>query len=576
MSRVFFLFLLASILVGCENSKPTLSGDPDDGGLVLPEGFEALVVVDSVGPLRHLSVDKDGDIYGKLKTPAEDGSVIAIRDTSGDGKADRIRKFGAIGRDEGNFQTGARIHNGHLYVSSDLAVYRYDLRSGDLVPTEAPDTIVADDHEHGTHEHIAKPLSFDDRGHLYVPFGAPTNACQDPKRTPGAPGQDPCPELERHAGIWRFDDSKTHQTQAGGTKFATGLRSIVAIDWNSEDEHLYAVQHGRDNLHRLWPNKFSRWENALLPAEEFFRITEEDHFGWPYCYYDQLQEKKVLAPEYGGDGELVGRCSQYSDPIIGFPGHFAPNGLKFYRADQFPDHYRGGAFIAFHGSTIRNPYPQAGYFVGFVPFQNGKPTGGWEVFANGFAGVNPIVNTGDAAHRPGGLAVGPDGSLYVTEDNEGKIWRIMYTGDKDAFGPSHLARMREERRTASNIRTPEKEADILTEEALSAGEEIYNTYCASCHQKDGEGAPSRYPPLAGAEWVTGDKKRLVSVIVNGLEGPIEVRGERYDNAMPQHDFLSDQEVAQVATYIRQNFGNNASALRSGEVAEIRRELSNAQ
>lgn len=566
---IILFCIVGGLLHGCTSNSTSRSGDPDERGLTLPNGFEVVVVVDSVGPLRHLSVDDNGDIYAKLKKSYDGGSLVALRDTTGDGKSDIIRRFGDFDQDEGSFETGSEIHNGYLYVSTNWAVYRYDLSSGDLVPQAAPDTIMVSEHDHGTYGHMAKPLAFDNRGHLYVPFGAPSNACQKPERTPGVSGQDPCPDLKKHGGIRRFDADETGQTQEDGYKFASGIRSVVAMDWNPEDENLYVVQHGRDNLHRLWPNKFSRWENAMLPAEEFIRVTDGSNFGWPYCYYDQLKEEKVLAPEYGGDGETIGKCDQYDDPILGFPGHFAPNDLLFYQGKQFPDHYDGGAFVAFHGSTIRDPYPQAGYFVGFVPFENGAPSGEWEVFANGFSGIDPIVNTGDAEHRPSGLAVGPDGSMYITEDNDGKIWRITYTGDKDDFGPSHLARMEKIKRAASNVRTPDKEDDVLQQEALSAGGELYNTYCASCHQGDGKGAPPRYPPLAGTEWVTGDKQRLISIILNGLEKPIEVKGESYSNAMPQHSFLSNEEVAAVATYIRQNFGNNASAVGAEDVGAVR-------
>lgn len=524
------------------------------------------MVADSIGPARHLAVNDNGDIYAKLKQTYGDGSIVALRDTTGNGKADVTRKFGVF-EDEGNFHTGAQIHDGHLYVSTDLNVYRYELTPGKLVPEGPPDTLVVDDHEHGTHEHITKPISFDKQGNMYIPFGAPNNACQEPKRTPGVKGLDPCPYLEDHGGIWQFDESETHQTQADGRLFSTGLRSIVAMDWNPADGQLYSVVHGRDNLDRLWPDLYTSWENAMLPAEEFVRNTEGSNFGWPYCYYDQLQEKKVLAPEYGGDGDKIGRCDQFDDPVIGFPGHFAPNGLMFYQGEQFPSHFQNGAFIAFHGSTIRDPYPQAGYFVAFVPFEDGEQAGEWEVFANGFAGVDPIVHTSDAEHRPGGLATGPDGSLYITEDNEGKIWRVIYTGG--AFGESNIAEMRERKQTATNVRTPHEEKDNLREEMLSGGEKIYVQNCASCHQGDGGGAPPRYPPLSNTEWVTGDKERLISVILNGLKGPIEVNGESYSGEMPPNDFLSDEEVAQVATYVRQNFGNEASTVSVNEVKQVR-------
>jgi len=572
--KVILLLIVLMDFTRYESRSDSGRSDSDNGGLILPDGFEAVVIADSIGPARHLAVRENGDIYVKLRRNTDDGSIVAIRDRIADGVPDVIHKFGIFNEDRGGFHTEARIHEGYLYVSTQRNVYRYGLTPGRLLPDGGPDTLVVDDHAHGSHEHITKPVAFDDEGNMYVPFGAPSNACQDPKRTPGVPGQDPCPELEDHGGIWRFKKNEKKQTQADGYKFASGTRSIVAMDWNPIDEHLYVVVHGRDDLHRLWPNAFSPFDNAILPAEEFLRVADGSHFGWPYCYYNQVQGKKVLAPEYGGDGVVIGRCDVYDDPLIGFPGHFAPNDLMFYRGDQFPDRYKNGAFIAFHGSTIRNPYPQAGYFVAFVPFDEGRPSDDWEVFANGFAVVDPIVNTSDAIHRPVGLAIGPDGSLYVTESNRGRIWRITYTGDKAAFGEAQLARMVEEKRTASNIRTPDREADNLERGEPVAGEKIYVTYCAGCHQRDGQGAAPRYPPLAGTEWVTGDKQRLISVILTGLEGPIEVRGEPFDNVMPQHSFLDDGAVAEVATYIRQNFGNEAEAVRTEEVKDVREELTN--
>ncbi|MEX2573077.1 MAG: c-type cytochrome [Balneolaceae bacterium] len=538
------------------------AADGDNGGLLLPDGFEAVVVADSIGSARHIVVNENGDIYVKLRRSTEDGSMVALRDTTGDGKADIIENFGFYDN-RGSYETDIDIRNGYLYFSTNLEVLRIRMNPGELVPSSPPDTIVADNHEHGTHAHQTKPFSFDNAGNMYVPFGAPSDTCQDPSRTPGLAGQDPCPELEDHGGVWAFDPDRKNQTQAEGSFYATGVRSVVAMDWNPVDEELYLVNHGRDFMFRQWTDIYSRWESALLPAEEFVRMTEGSNFGWPYCYYDQMQNRKVLNPEYGGDGSAVGRCSEYDDPLIGFPGHFAPNDLMFYRGVQFPEHYTNGAFITFHGSTIRNPYPQGGYFVAFVPFENGVYSDDWEVFANGFAEVDPIVNTRDAEHRPMGLATGPDGSLYITDSVVGKIWRIMYTGDKTRFGEDQLARMVEEKQTASNIRTPREPEDNLEMGMTLEGELVYNTYCAACHQRDGEGAPPRFPGITGSEWITGDKQLTVNLILNGLDTP------RYEITMPAHAFLRDEEIAEIATYIRQNFGDNGSGVSSEEVREIR-------
>ncbi|QHT66430.1 c-type cytochrome [Rhodocytophaga rosea] len=560
----------------CKEPVKLPSGDPDNSGLFLPGSFEAVVVADSVGSARHMAVNSNGDIYVKLRfIKDEQGSNVALRDTNQDGKADIIQRFGNY-KDEGSLANGMRIHNGYVYYSSDLKIYRQKLTPGKLIPDSEMEVVLTDDHAHGTHWHITKPVSFDNKGNMYVPFGSPSNACQDlansPGGKPGEAGLDPCPELEQHGGIWKFDANKIGLTQKDGTKFATGIRSVLAMDWNPVDENLYAVMHGRDDLLRLWPDKFSPWQSAVLPSEEFLRVKEGADFGWPYCYYDHMQQKKVLAPEYGGDGNSIGRCNNTDLPIMGFPGHWAPNDLLFYRGDQFPERYKNGAFIAFHGSTNRAPYPQSGYFVCFVPFKDGQSTGKWEVFADGFAGVDTIVNVSNAKFRPMGLAVGPDGSLYVTESRKGKIWRIMYKGDKSSFGETQLAQM-EKRKLLTHLKTPDKVKDDLYKGREVAGERIYNTYCAACHQRDGKGDNNRFPPLAGLEWVTGDKERLINAILNGLQGEIQVNGKTYNGVMPAHaSVLDDQAIASIINYIRNNnkFGNNASIVSAAEVSQVRK------
>ena len=545
----------------------------ENGGLFLPDGFEATVVVDSLpGRARHLAINENGDIYVKARFARDkDESVMALRDTNGDGRADVIKRFGGLARERA-YGTAMRIYNGYLYFSSELNVYRYKLKPGELVPSSPIEVVLTDDHEHGMHEHIAKPVTFDKEGHIYVAFGAASNACQEKNRTPNVPGIDPCPMLEDHGGIWQFDANKTGQTQKDGRRYATGLRSIVAMDWNPVNNSLYTLQHGRDDFLMLWAEKYSPWQSAVLPAEELFQVKEGMDGGWPYCYYDQAQGKKLLNPEYGGDGKTVGRCDKCEKPLIGFPAHWAPNDILFYQgaatANAFPDRYKNGAFIAFHGSTNRAPYPQAGYFIGFLPAKNGAISSTWEVFADGFAGVDPIVNVSDAVYRPMGIAMGPDGSLYVAETEKGKIWRVTYKGDKTAFGATQLAQM-EKRKSMSNIRNPDPITDNLDRDKPVAGGNVYRVYCAACHQRNGMGDSQRFPPLAGSEWVTGDKKKLITVLLKGLEGPIEVKGQSYNNAMPQHSFLKNEDIAEVLTHIRQNFGNTADAVTAAEVEEVR-------
>lgn len=144
----------------------------------------------------------------------------------------------------------------------------------------------------------------------------------------------------------------------------------------------------------------------------------------------------------------------------------------------------------------------------------------------------------------------------------------MFTGDKGQFGQGDLASM-EARKELAHIRTPHETDDNIQKDLVGNGEELYYLYCGACHQQNGKGASGRFPPLANTDWVTGDKQRLIEVVLNGLEGSIDVNGVTYNNVMPQHSFLSDDDMAEVLTYIRQNFGNTASEITAEEVAEVR-------
>jgi len=577
------LLLIVLVIISCSKISRTLpAGSPDNGGLFLPVNFEALVVVDSIGKARHLAVNDNGDIYVKLtfnRAMKGSGGTVGLRDLNKDGRADSIVYFGDY-KDIGGSAVGMTIHDGYLYTSTVNQVLKNKLTPGKLVPESKTEVVLTDlDPNVARNWHTTKPVAFDRKGYMYVPFGTPSDAGQDitkygPIGIPGGKGLDPSPELESHGGIWRFDASRTNQTQKDGYKFATGIRSVVGMVWSPLDDNLYAVMNGIDNFRTIFPDLYTAWQAAVLPSEPMLKVTEGSDFGWPYAYYDHMLKKNVLQPGYGGDGKIIGRASKFDVPVIGFPGHWAPMDVMFYQGNQFPERYKQGAFVAFHGSTDRSPYPQAGYIVCFVPFKNGAPTGEWEVFADGFTGVDTVINTSDAVYRPMGLATGPDGSLYISESNKGKIWRVMYKGDKKEFGEKQLAGM-ELRKSRSYIKTPDEVKDNLHRGDRLAGSILYNTYCASCHQRDGKGDNSRFPPLAKSEWVTGDKQRLISVILNGLDGEITVNGQSWQGMMPAHaEFLDDHAIASISTYIRQSFGNKAGPVTSLEVAEVRKKSGN--
>jgi len=415
------LFLAAAVLVaggsaGRAGAAPAC--DPGNGGLTLPQGFCAQVVADGLGAARHLAVAANGDVFVALQGSGAAGGIVALHDADGDGKFEVKEKFG-----EGSF-TGIGLRNGYLYAAGPNTVLRYKLTPGQLKPAGAAETVVSG--LPGVRQHGDKGLTFDGQGSLYVNVGAPSNACQTRDRQTKSPGQDPCPILEKNGGIWRFDENKLGQKQEDGELFATGLRQMPAITWH--DGALYIAMNNRDQLDLMWPGQFTAEENATRPAEPLYRAVKGSNFGWPYCFFDYGQKKLLLNPEYGGDGKQVGRCTEFTPPVAAFPAHWAPLDLMFYTGSQFPKKYQGGVFIAFHGSWNRSPMPQDGYNVTFQPFEGGKPSGAFEVFAKGFAGKDPLMNPGDAVARADGIAQAPDGSVFVTDSEKGKVWRLIYTG----------------------------------------------------------------------------------------------------------------------------------------------------
>jgi glucose/arabinose dehydrogenase len=394
--------------------------DADNAGLKLPEGFGALQVATLGAKARHISVTPQGDIYVKLARQKAGKGIITLHEGS-NGKAEITGGFGNYGG------TGMYIKDGYMYASSNTDVYRYKLDAQGKVS----DTLHAEHIIYGLkagRQHETKSLVLDNDGNIYVNIGAPLNACQVEDRALHSPGIPGCPLLDSAGGIWKFKANKLNQTYKDGIRFASGLRNIVGLDWNQQNNQLFVMQHGRDNLNSAWPELYSVKQSAELPAECMYALKQGDNAGWPFMYYDQLQHKKIQAPEYGGDGKKESD-PKYIDPVAAYPGHMAPNGLLFYTGTMFPEKYRNGAFIAFHGSWNRAPEPQKGYFVVFQPFKNGKPAGDWEIFADNFSGSaeNTVKGGRSAEHRPCGLALGADGSLYVTDDVKGTIYRIIYT-----------------------------------------------------------------------------------------------------------------------------------------------------
>jgi glucose/arabinose dehydrogenase/mono/diheme cytochrome c family protein len=529
--------------------------EADDGGLALPPGFRALVVADRVGrdpdgkgfgSLRFLTVTPNGDVFVK---GSADG-IYALRDADGDGRAEERRRFG-----HGN-GTGIAWRDGWLYFSTTTEVRRYRLAPGELVPSGEPETIVTGLPVQRSHD--AKSFAFDGAGRLLVEVGSPYNVYSKPDRQFGAKGMDATEFQKTYGGFWRFDASKTNQTQADGFHFSTGHRHSLALAWNPVATNFFMVMMGRDNLNIVDPAHYDELDNAERVAEEMHLLREGVNLGWPYTYWDPIKNARMVCPEFGGDNRTRSTNTLYDPPLIAFPAHWAPLQMARYDGGQFPERYRGGMFIAFHGSWNRAPRSQAGYKIGFVPFdEHGLPRGGYETFADGFAGRDEFVNTRDARYRPSGVAVGPDGSLYVCETERGRVWRIFYTGETNAVRV---------KKTSAAAAAP---SAVLLGNATPGGK-IYAQACAACHMANASGVPGLQPALAGSQVVVGDTARLIRVVLRGPAAVLPAEREKFGNVMPAFgSVLGDADVADVLNYLRRNFAPDAGTVTAAQVAAER-------
>jgi glucose/arabinose dehydrogenase len=537
--------------------------DPDDGAISLPSGFHAVVVADNLGKLRFIAVGPNGDVYVKVR----EGGIIALRDADGDGRAETKQTFGSGGG------SGVAVRDGWLYHSSDSAVFRYKLTPGELVPKEQQETIVSGLPEQK--EHSTKNFAFDGQGRLLVEVGSPSNSMGNPDRQKGAKGQDATEFLNTHGGFWRFDPSKANQTQADGFHYSSGHRHVMAVVWSPKAQTFLMVMNGRDQLSTVAPDFYNDEDSAELPAEEMHVLKEGSNFGWPYTYWDPIKKARMVAPEFGGDNQKRAEPGKYPDPVIAFPAHWAPLQAVFYDGTQFPEKYRGGVFVAFHGSWNRAPKPQKGYNVAFVPLDDkGVPTGSYDVFADGFAGRTEFTNPNDARYRPGGVAVGPDGSLYVTDTEKGRVWRIFYTGDASAAARPAAAAPAAAGATGS-AKAQAAPASAQAPAASAAadagpGAQLYKQMCAVCHMNDGSGVPNMQPSLKASKTLGGDPTLLIKLMLLGPAQVLPANRVKYSNAMPSFESLSDQEIADVLNYTRKAFGSKTSAITAAQVAAQRK------
>ncbi|MGA8432751.1 MAG: c-type cytochrome [Candidatus Sulfotelmatobacter sp.] len=538
----------------------------DDSGLRLPAGFCATVFAEGIGHARHLVVSPSGVVYVNtwsgdyydFDKPHQGGFLVALQDKTGVGKADVIERFGESAQTGGAGGVGIAMYKGSIYAEINDRIVRYTLPPDSIIPKDAPETIVSKLPLGG--DHPMHPFIIGADGSVYVDVATATNSCQPKNRQPHIPGDNPCTELETRGGVWRYDSSKTNQVFSQAGRYATGIRNAEGFAFDSAG-NLFVTQHGRDQLHSNWPELYKPEQEATLPAEELMLLKSNGDYGWPECYYDGFQKKLVLAPEYGGDGgKAVGVCANKIAPVAAFPAHWAPNGMVRYDGKQFPNRYRDGVFIAFHGSWNRAPYPQGGYNVSFQPLDGGHASGTCEIFADGFAGAKKTPD--GAAYRPTGLAVGPDGSLYISDDIRGRIYRITYTGDPN--GPAPRATpcpsvcASAGKVGASSAQPPEIDTENLpvpqgsTADMVALGARIYHgqvggASCIGCHGANGTGS-ALGPNLTKKEWMWSDGSfaGILKVINEGVPQP-----KRFRSPMPPQGGaqLSDTQASALAAYV---------------------------
>jgi glucose/arabinose dehydrogenase len=346
---------------------------------VAPAGFEVSLFADELDNPRTISILPNGDVLVMESLRRDDESrVVLFRDTNNDGKPDRRHGLlRGLNRAFGMSLVGSR-----LYVGNTDGVVVFPYSTGDTRIRRQPEKIL----DLPTGGHYTRNIIADPKGEkLYVSVGSATNV--DEQRVDE---KDP-----RRAAILQIN-----RDGSGMSVFANGLRNPVGMDWEPTSKALWAVVNERDML-----------GDELVP-DYLTSVRQGGFYGWPYSYFGRNIDprKKDERPD------LVAKAIT---PDYALGSHVAPLGLVFYQGATFPKHYHGGAFIGMHGSWNRSTL--VGYKVAFVPFQNGKPSGAIEDFLSGFI-ANPKGS--DVYGRPVGVAVWTDGSLLVTDDGAGKVWRV--------------------------------------------------------------------------------------------------------------------------------------------------------
>lgn len=367
------IFVLAVASMACAQAADRVNPEqlPLDQ-IELPEGFSISVFSRNVPNARSLTLGAEGTVFVGTRT---EGSVYAVVDADGDGKADTVHTL-ATGLEMPN---GVAFRDGDLYVAEVSRVLRFDDVEQHLA--DPPEPVVVTDEYPTARHHGWKFIAFGPDGWLYVPVGAPCNICESKR--------------EIYASITRMKPDGTEREV-----FAHGVRNTVGFDWHPETNVLWFTDNGRD------------WMGDNRPPDELNRAPEKGlHFGYPYCHGRDLPD-----PDYGEGVD----CSEYVAPAQELAPHTAALGMRFYTGSQFPAEYKNQILFAEHGSWNRSE--PIGYRVMQARLDGSKVVS-YEPFATGW-----LEEDDEAWGRPVDVQVMPDGSLLVSDDRAGAIYRITYDG----------------------------------------------------------------------------------------------------------------------------------------------------